>query len=722
MNRFFAPAPRGLIDLLARELRELGAVDVRERSGGAAFGGSIAIGYRACLWCRVASRVLLELGEFEAPDQESFYRQVMALDWLAHIDPARTLACEFTGSHPTITHTHYGTLRLKDAICDRLREQIGLRPVIARERPAVRIMAHASGSRITLYLDLAGEGLHRRGYRSEAGAAPLRENLAAGVLLRARWDEAAARGAELLDPLCGSGTLVIEAALIAADRAPGLTREYFGFCGWRGHDAALWQQLRDEAQARARPSVASLMRGSDLHAQAIAGASANAQRAGVATLVRFEQRALLDAQPSTDRAGLLCTNPPYGERLGDPSQALALHADLGRVLRQRFAGWDAAILTMDAAAASALRLRSYRTHELWNGALACRLLRIDLSAPGAADPTQARLQRDAQAASSPGAQMFANRLAKNIKRLGKEAARSGVSCYRVYDADMPEYAFAIDRYLEIGTAAPYLYVQEYAAPKEIEAEDVRRRRQEVLATLPRVFGIDADRIRRRLRQRQSGTAQYQPQGEGEGGRPIVIEEAGHRFLVNLDDYLDTGLFLDHRLTRARVAEHAGGGRFLNLFCYTASATVYAAAAGAVASLSIDLSNRYLEWAQRNFDLNGLDATRHRLERADCLEWLSGAAGDRYELIFLDPPTFSNSKRMQGVLDIQRDHAQLIGHCMRRLAPEGLLLFACNAQRFELDAQVGERWRVTDVTAATLPFDFVRNPRIHRCFEIRQGHS
>ena len=718
MNRFFAPAPRGLSDLLARELSALGAGDVRERAGGAAFTGSVAAGYRACLCSRIASRVLLELAEFEAPDQEIFYREAAALDWLAHIDPAQTLACEFTGSHPAITNTHYGTLRLKDAICDRLREQSGTRPDIARERPAVRIMAHAHGAHVALYLDLAGESLSRRGYRIEAGVAPLRENLAAGVLLRARWDEAAARAEELLDPLCGAGTLVIEAALIAAARAPGLTRDYFGFLGWRQHDAGLWERLRNEAVAQTLPSIASLIRGSDLDAHAIAAANANAQRAGVAEYVRFERRALREVRPATAGPGLLCTNPPYGERLGDPSQAVALHADLGRVLREHFGGWDAALLTMDAAAAGALRLRSYRTHELWNGALPCRLLRIDLGAPGSADPEQARRERDERAASSPGAQMFANRLGKNIKRLGREAARSGVSCYRVYDADMPEYAFAIDRYLEIGNNEPYLYVQEYAAPKEIEPEEVRRRRQEVLSSLPGVFGIDANRIRRRLRQRQPGSSQYRPLHEGEaGGTSFVVEESGLKFRVNLDDYLDTGLFLDHRLTRARLRERARGQRFLNLFCYTASATVYAAAGGATDSLSIDLSNGYLDWARQNFALNGLDPMRHRLERWDCLEWLRVGAEDRYGLIFLDPPTFSNSKRMQGVLDIQRDHPELIGHCMRRLTPGGLLVFACNAQRFALDAQIGARWQVTDVSAATLPFDFARNPRIHRCYEI-----
>jgi 23S rRNA (guanine2445-N2)-methyltransferase / 23S rRNA (guanine2069-N7)-methyltransferase len=379
-------------------------------------------------------------------------------------------------------------------------------------------------------------------------------------------------------------------------------------------------------------------------------------------------------------------------------------------------GWDAAILTSSPEAARALRLRSYRSHDLWNGAIPCRLLRIDLAAPGAADAATARLEREAAVADSDGARMFTNRLEKNLKRLGKAAQRADIDCYRLYDADMPEYAFAIDRYLEADGGALHLHVQEYEPPKEIDVEAARRRRREVLASLPRLFAIPPERIHVRLRKRQSGTSQYEPV-HAAAAAPFIVREASLRFRVNLDAYLDTGLFLDHRLTRARLRERASGARFLNLFCYTASATVYAAAGGASSSLSLDLSNRYLDWAQENLALNALNPQLHRLERADCREWLRQAPAAAFDLIFLDPPTFSNSKSMQGVLDIQRDHVELIGQCMQRLSPRGLLVFSCNAQRFRLDEQVGRQWQVRDVSAQTLPFDFSRNPRVHRCYEI-----
>lgn len=735
--RFVATVPRGLADLAAQELAACGAQQLRERAAGVMFEGVLETGYRACLWSRVASRVLLQLAQFEAATEQQFHAAVRAMDWRAHIDPVRTLACEFTGTHPQITHSHFGALRLKDGICDSLRDATGRRPDVALSRPAVRIHAHANGTQITLSLDLAGEGLHRRGYRQQAGEAPLRENVAAGMLLRMGWPQCAQRGGSFLDPMCGAGTLAIEAALMATERAPGLLRDYFGFLGWCGHDAALWRRLLDEARERAAagarawlaagatPGAAATIRGSDLDARVLVDARANAQRAGVGDWVQFERADVAEVRPA-GTPGLICTNPPYGVRLGDDSQAQAAYAALGAVLRARFGGWEAGILAATPTASRALQLRSYRTHTVWNGALECRLLRIDLDRAGAADPAAAGSDAvlraaDPAVAHSPGAVMFANRLGKNMKRLRREAQRQQASCYRLYDADMPEYAFAIDRYARADDASVHLYVQEYAAPASIDADAVRQRRAEVLAVLPQASAVAREHIHLRLRRRQSGTAQYQPLAGL--GQLYPVDEAGLKFLVNFDDYLDTGLFLDHRLTRARLrAAAAGRGDFLNLFCYTASATVYAAAGGARTTTSVDLSNTYLDWAARNFRLNGLAPDAHRLERADCREWLAAAAaaGRRFDLVFLDPPTFSNSKRMDGVLDVQRDHAALVDACMAVLAPGGLLLFSTNAQRFRLDEALTRRYRIEDVSAATIPFDFARNPRIHRCFEIRSA--
>jgi 23S rRNA (guanine2445-N2)-methyltransferase / 23S rRNA (guanine2069-N7)-methyltransferase len=722
-----ASAPRGLADLLARELVALGATDVRERSTNVAFRGTLETAYRACLWSRVANRVWLQLLRFEAADAEQLYRGARELDWTRHLAPGATLACDFSGRHPTITHSHFGALKLKDAICDALRAQAGFRPDVARERPSVRTHVHAHGTSIIVALDLSGESLHRRGYRRSAGEAPLKENVAAGVLIRAGWPALAAAGAPFLDPLCGAGTFVIEAALVAADVAPGLGRDYFGFLGWQGHDAPLWQRLIEEAHARRRAgtAVARDIRGHDRDPTAIAHARANAQRAEIAEQVTFEAQELARAAPSnqgTGHPGLICTNPPYGMRLSDREAAAAVHRELGAVLRARFQGWSAAILTGDPALGLELGIRAHRTHTLWNGAIECRLLRLtvdpgSLRAPGSLARPDAPALKD-----SPGARMFANRLAKNMKRLRAWAAREAVSCYRLYDADMPEYAFAIDLYHTLDPEQAWLYVQEYAAPADVAADAAQRRRAQALSVLPEVTGVSAERIRQRTRRKVRRGEQYTKLDDREHSH--TVQEGGLRFAVNFDDYLDTGLFLDHRMTRARLRAAASGKRFLNLYAYTGTATVYAAAGGATTTTSVDLSRTYLDWARRNLALNDLMSSRHALLQADCRAWLEAAAAapERYDLIFLDPPTFSNSKRMSGVLDVERDHPALIDACAALLTTAGLIVFSTNSRRFRLEEALLERYQVRDISQASLPPDFERNPRIHRCYEIRARAS
>jgi 23S rRNA (guanine2445-N2)-methyltransferase / 23S rRNA (guanine2069-N7)-methyltransferase len=433
---------------------------------------------------------------------------------------------------------------------------------------------------------------------------------------------------------------------------------------------------------------------------------------------RIEQP--VTATPAPAAAGLLCTNPPYGIRLEDRDTARAVHHELGVVLRERFQGWNAAVLTGTPEFGLELGIRAHRTHTVWNGAIECRLLRMKVDTGSAREP--GRLGKGGtNLRDTPGAQMFANRLAKNLKKQQAWADRSGVSCYRLYDADMPEYAFAIDVYRTIGGAESeltWLYVQEYAAPAEIELESVRRRRGEALSTLSDVTGVAQERVRVRTRRKNKRGEQYGKVQDRDNY--YVVMEDGLKFLVNFDDYLDTGLFLDHRTTRGRLRAAASGKRFLNLFAYTCTATVYAAAGGAVSTTSVDMSNTYLNWAQRNFELNGLSPDRNGLVQADCRVWLQEVSRgrERYDLIFIDPPTFSNSKRMEGVFDVERDHPEFIDGCARLLAPGGLIVFSTNSQRFRLDESLSEHYDVRDISARTLPEDFERNPRIHRCFEVR----
>jgi 23S rRNA (guanine2445-N2)-methyltransferase / 23S rRNA (guanine2069-N7)-methyltransferase len=315
----------------------------------------------------------------------------------------------------------------------------------------------------------------------------------------------------------------------------------------------------------------------------------------------------------------------------------------------------------------------------------------------------------------PGAQMFANRLRKNLKALDDWAEREHIDCFRVYDADMPEYAFAIDLY---GRESRHVYVQEYAPPKTVNQESARERRREVLAVLPEVLSVPLPHVHSRVRKPQKGSDQYEKR-ENVAERHAVREN-GLKFWVNFRDYLDTGLFLDHRIMRQMLRGWAQDADFLNLFCYTGSATVYAAAGGARSSCSVDLSNTYLDWAHENMLLNGFGGAEHEMFRADCLQWLESQSvwGPRFDLIFLDPPTFSNSKRMDGVLDVQRDHVGMIRRSLKLLRPGGRLVFSTNYTRFKLDGDALADLSIEDISAQTIPHDFERNARIHRCFVVR----
>ena len=710
-----ATAPIGAASVLAQELAEFGATDIRERSHDVKFQGTLAVGYRACLWSRTATRVFLSLGSVDASSSKNLFDAMKRIDWREHLAPGATLACDCSGGNESIRHTIYGSQLLKDAVCDSLRDATGVRPDIRPERPDVLLHLHVEGPTALVSLDFSGESLHRRGYRLEGGRAPVKENVAAAVLLRAGWPAVNEAGGLLMDPMCGSGTFLTEAALIAADAAPALDRAYFGFMGWHGHDAALWNTLCDEARARraARSPRRSIF-GSDIDSDAVRMSIENAAQAGVSDWVHVERRALGEAtRPHGDR-GLVVTNPPYGERIGAETGLPELYTELGRVLREQFKGWQAAILTGNPPLARNLGIFAKRTHRVFNGTIECRLLRFELDA--ASEQRPAEVVR-ADWSNRPGAQMFANRLRKNLKLLEPWAEREQIECFRVYDADMPEYAFAIDLY---GRESRHVYVQEYAPPKTVNVESARERRREVLSVLPETLAVPLSHVHSRVRKPQKGAEQYEKRANA--AERHAVRENGLKFWVNFRDYLDTGLFLDHRIMRQMLREWAKDTDFLNLFCYTGSATVYAAAGGARSSTSVDLSNTYLDWAHENLILNGFGGPEHELHRADCLQWLESQSvwGPRFDLIFLDPPTFSNSKRMEGVLDVQRDHVGMIRRSLKLLRPGGRLVFSTNYTRFKLDTESLRELAIEDISAETIPKDFERHARIHRCFVIRFG--
>jgi 23S rRNA (guanine2445-N2)-methyltransferase / 23S rRNA (guanine2069-N7)-methyltransferase len=715
-----ATCPQGLELLLAEELAALGAEPGKTTVGGVNLRADLAGAYRACLWSRLANRVVLCLIREEGVETPEQLRAAVAtIDWSRHLPLGATLAVDFHGRSEAIRHTRFGAQTVKDGVVDRLQAAGLARPDIDLKSPDLRLYAHLHRGRLIIGVDLSGDSLHRRGYRRDVGHAPLKENLAAALLVRAGWPALAREGAALVDPLCGAGTLLIEAAMMAADMAPNLLRERFGFHGWAGHDEALWRELKREAEARAsigRKRCRSRLYGFDQSPAALAAARANAMRAGIPALITLSGAGLAQlSRPEglgVEPPGLVITNPPYGERLGELPELVGLYAQLGERVRAAFPGWRLAVFTANPDLGHRIGLRAHKQYALRNGPLEAKLLLMEVTeADGPASGEGSAPRR------SEGAQMFANRLEKNRKRLKKWLKQSGESCYRLYDADMPEYALAVDLY------DGRVHVQEYAAPRSVDAAQAQKRLFEALAVIPEVLEVDPTRVVVKRRERQSGRAQYQKQAAS--GERFEVREGRARLWVNLRDYLDTGLFLDHRPVRRMLGEMAPGKRFLNLFCYTATATVQAAlgprdaegCAGASDSVSVDLSNTYLEWARDNFALNGLDPSRHRVVRDDCLRWLETARAE-FDLIFMDPPTFSNSKKMEGTLDVQRDHGRLVRLAMARLAPGGTLVFSNNQRRFTLDADLAEHYAVDDISAKTFDPDFKRNPDLHHVFLIR----
>lgn len=720
----FATAPRDLVALLHRELVGFGAGHLRAGYAGVRFRGSLAVAYRACLWSRLASRILLPLKSFRAATPEELYAGVSSIAWADHMGADATLAVDFISSRSQIRHTQFGAQKVKDAVVDQMRGLTGARPSVDRARPDVRINAHVDRDVATIAIDLSGDSLHRRGYRRQSGPAPLKENVAAAILLHARWPEMAQAGAPLLDPMCGSGTLLIEAALMAGDVAPGLCREYFGLLGWRGHDALLWQRLLDEAGQRRRDGIARLpaIAGFDIDAQAVARSSDNLRRAGLEEQVTLQQQAIETLQsPWPGRTGLLVCNPPYGQRIGAAGGLPGLYDSMGKALRNGFAGWRAMVLVGDASLGARLGLTARHSHRLDNGPLACQLNDCTVPIGSGGSATDRAARRGARGAGQlrgdPNAAMFANRLRKNLRHIGGWARRNNIDCYRLYDADMPEYAFAVDVYQ---TPDTWLVAQEYQAPATILEEQAAARRDTVLDTLEQVLEVPCERVVLKTRRRQKGGQQYERLASEEALHEV--REHGCRLLVNFSDRLDTGLFLDHRQIRQLIHSLAPGRRFLNLFAYTGSATVQAAAGGASATTSVDLSASYLEWGRRNLALNGFDGDQHLQIQADCLEWLADSShGHRdYGVILLDAPTFSNSKRMADTLDVQRDHATLIRLAAQRLAADGVLIFSNHLKQFRMDrgALTDAGLELEEITRETMPLDFARKPRTHNCWRIR----
>ena len=698
MNSLFASTARGLEELLKTELEALGAVDCQVVQGGVHFQGDTRLLYQSLMWSRLASRIMLPLGQCSVYSDLDLYLGVQAIPWTEIFTPDATFAVHFSGLNDEIRNSQYGALKVKDAIVDSFTRKNLPRPNVDRENPDLRINVWLNKETAHISLDLSGEGLHLRGYRDGTGMAPIKETLASAIVMRSGW----VPGTPLLDPMCGSGTLLIEAAMLATDRAPGLHRGHWGFNGWLQHDDAVWKEVKAEAQTRARKGLAayeSRFYGADVDARVIERARSNARRAGVGELITFEAKDVAQLSNPLPKGpyGTVISNPPYGERLESEPALIALHSLLGRTMKTQFGGWNLSLFSASPELLSCLQLRADKQFKAKNGPLDCVQKNYHLA------------ENDGSGAVSL-AEDFANRLRKNLKKYEKWARQEGIECYRLYDADLPEYNVAIDRYGE------WVVVQEYAPPKTVDAHKARQRLFDIIAATISVLGIAPNKLVLKTRERQKGKNQYQKMAEK--GDFLEVQEYNARLWVNLTDYLDTGLFLDHRIARRMLGQMSKGKDFLNLFAYTGSASVHAGLGGARSTTTVDMSRTYLEWAERNLRLNGLTGRAHRLMQADVLGWLR-ESDEQFDLIFIDPPTFSNSKRMEDAFDVQRDHLRLMTDLKRLLRKGGTIMFSNNKRGFRMDhdglAQLG--LKAQEITQKTLSQDFARNRQIHNCWLI-----
>ena len=718
--RFTATCGAGLEPLVAEEVAGFGGEEIESGFGAVHWTGSLESGYRACLWSRFASRILLELARFDAPDTDTLYTRCGETLWDDHFHWKSTFAVHATLVNAAINHSQFAALRVKDAIADQFRKRFGKRPNVDAFNPDIRINLHVEGTGASLALDLSGDSLHRRGYRTGAGEAPLKETLAAAIVRLSGWPERAAEEPILLDPMCGSGTLLIEAALMLSDSAPGLLRKKFGFMAWHKHDPQLWERLTAEAlqrEERGLPEPWPQFIGYDADPKVVAQARKNVIAAGLREMIDIRQRQLARLECPGER-GCVLTNPPYGERLSEKEAVKYLYRCLGRTFRARFPGWTLGFFTANPDLADMAGMTWTQRHRLFNGPLKCQLL---VGSEGQSDERPVHTWTPTQPEPGSPGEDLGNRLVKNCAVLLPWAEREGVRCFRIYDGDIPEYNLAVDLYEE------WVHVQEYAAPPTVDAARAEQRFQLALQVIRTVFDAPRSRLFIKTRQRQKGPQQYQKKGAGDrkegsekkaaSGALFEVREGNCRFLVNFTDYLDTGLFLDHRLTRARLGGLAEGKTFLNLFGYTGSATVHAALGGATATTTVDVSETYLTRAQANLALNGFGGPLHQTVEADCLEWLRRSQ-ERYGLIFVDPPTFSNARHQKRTFDIQKDHPELLRLAMQHLARSGVLVFSNNFRKFKLGEALTREFAVREITDETIPPDFQRNRRIHRAWEFR----
>jgi len=704
----------GLEAVVARELEALGYSAKIASVGRVAFEGDQAAIFRANTWLRCADRVLIEVGSFEAGDFGVLFDRTNELPWEQWIAADAEFPVNGRSVKSQLSSVPACQKICKKAIVEKLRKAYGAAD-LPETGPRCLVEVSMLNDVATLTLDTTGPGLNKRGYRQKVGKAPMKETLAAGLVQLSFWRP----DRPLIDPFCGGGTIGIEAALIGRNMAPGMNRTFIA-ADWSTVDASLAERAIEEARDLAQLDRPLEIVGYDIDPEQTQLARDHARHAGLGNSLKFSVQAFADLDSGLEYGCMFC-NPPYAERIGQKSDVESVYRSMPDVLR-RLKTWSHYILTSYPRFEAIVGQEANRRRKLYNGAIECTYFQFHGPRPPKGW-TPGQPSDDAKSSSEPvvqafggldqraGAQaeMFANRIAKQARHLRRWPTRRGITCYRLYDRDIPEIPLAVDVY------EGRLHIAEYDRPHDRTPGRHVDWLEKMAAAAGEKLGVATDSIFLKTRRRQRGASQYERMSDG--GSRVTVSEGRLRFAVNLSDYIDTGLFLDHRITRGMVRDEASGRRMVNLFAYTGAFSVYAAAGGAASTTTVDLSNTYLDWARANFKLNDLAGGNHRFVRSGAMEFLRDhGPGEFYDLAVVDPPTFSNSKSTEGDFDIQRDYVELLTGLASLMSPGGVIYFSTNFRRFKFDESAIPNTTPREISKQTVPEDF-RNKRIHRCWRI-----
>ncbi len=707
----------GLEAIVRRELDSLGIEATIGESGRVHFRGTLETICTANVWLRTADRVLIRVGEFPAADFAALFDTTLAIPWGKLIPPDASFPVTGRSINSALSSVPACQRAVKRAIVDAMRRDHAT-DELPESGSEFKIDIALLKDIATLTIDTTGRSLHRRGYRTHVSKAPLKETLAAALVMLSYWKS----GKALIDPFCGSGTIPIEAAMIGRNMAPGRHRE-FAFESWPQVPDGLLDKVRKAADDVVESPLELRIIGSDIDSRILQAARENAERAGVADDIHFEAKPMQEIT-SKRRFGCLITNPPYGQRIGQDDDLDALYGDIPDVLR-KLPTWSHYFLTAYPQFERTVGRTADRRRKLYNGRIECTYFQYhgpkpvtDRPTDDATDAVETKPYIHASGPAAFGqlgekakeqAELFAVRLKKRAKHLRRWPSRRGITCFRLYERDIPEIPLVVDRYENA------LHITEYERPHDRDPAQHGNWLDLMAETAGAALEIPKPNVFLKRRSRQRGKSQHTKVAETD--QKIEVSEGGLRFLVNLADYVDTGLFLDHRITRQMVRDEAAGKTFLNLFAYTGSFTVYAAAGGAKRTVSVDLSRSYLDWAWQNMQLNGFIGNQHKFVTQDVGEFVRNhPAGEMYDLVVFDPPTFSNSKRTEDDWNVQTDAVPLLQQLLPLVRRGGVIYFSTNFRRFKLDPETIEASEVHEISKQTVPEDF-RNRRIHRCWRI-----